>query len=139
MKIQLKRKNDAVLMEATNESGNSFLLDGSDKVGGVNGGFRPMQTLLAAVGGCSAIDIVDILKKQRQPLDDLQIEVNAEREGDAAPSVFTAIDLHFKFKGDMDQNKVEKAVSLSIDKYCSVARMLEKTAKITYQITVEKE
>jgi putative redox protein len=138
MKIQLKRKNDAVLMEAINESGNTLLLDGSDKVGGVDGGFRPMQALLAAVGGCSAIDIVDILKKQRQPLDDLQIEVNADREDKQAPSVFTSIDLHFKFKGDLDKSKVEKAVSLSIDKYCSVARMLEKTAKITYQITVEK-
>lgn len=136
MKIQLKRKNDAVLMEATNESGNTLLLDGSPAVGGVDGGFRPMQTLLAALGGCSAIDIVDILKKQRQELDDLQVEINAEREGNQAPSVFTAIEVHFKFKGSLDEAKVKKAVQLSMDKYCSVARILEKTARLSYQISI---
>lgn len=136
MKIQLKRKNDAVLMEATNENGNSILMDGSPTVGGVDGGFRPMQTVLAALGGCSAIDVVDILKKQRQPLEDLEVEINAEREDKPAPSVFTAIDVHFKFKGDLNEAKVQKAVELSIDKYCSVARMLEKSAIITFQITI---
>lgn len=138
MKIQIKRKNDAVLMEATNENGNTILLDGSPEVGGVNGGFRPMQTLLAGIGGCSAIDVVDILKKQRQPLEDLEIDVTAEREDKPAPSVFIAIDVHFKFKGNLDDVKVQKAVALSMDKYCSVARILEKTAKITYQITIQK-
>jgi len=136
MKIQLRRKNDAVLMEASNENGNTIVLDGSAEVGGVEGGFRPMQTLLAGLGGCSAIDVVDILKKQRQPLEDLEVEINAEREDKPAPSVFTAIDVHFKFKGKLNEAKVQKAVELSIDKYCSVARMLEKTAIITYQITI---
>lgn len=136
MKIQLKRKNNAVLMEATNENGNTMLMDGSAAVGGVDGGFRPMQTLLAALGGCSAIDVVGILQKQKQPLEDLEIEVNAEREEKSAPSVFTAIDVHFKFKGNLNENKVQKAVELSIEKYCSVARMLEKTAMITFQITI---
>ncbi len=138
MKIQIKRKNDAVLMEATNENGNTILLDGSPAVGGVNGGFRPMQTLLAGIGGCSAIDVMHILKKQRQPLEDLEVDVTAEREDKPAPSVFTAIDVHFKFRGNLEDEKVQKAVALSMEKYCSVARILEKTAKITYQITIQK-
>jgi putative redox protein len=118
-------------MEATNEDGVSLLMDGTDEIGGINGGFRPMQMLLAAAGGCSAIDVVGILKKQRQNPDDLKIEVTGERISVKEYSEFKTINIHFILKGDLDEKKVARAIDLSLTKYCSVSKTLEKTAKIT--------
>ncbi len=136
IKIELKRLNDAVHFEASNESGNSVHLDGSPDVGGTNQGMRPMQMLLAAMGGCSAIDLVNILKKQKQDLQDVQITVTGEREKDAVPSLYTDVHAHYKLFGNIDKDKAERAVSLAVDKYCSVAKTLEKTAKITYSFEI---
>ena len=131
MIISIQRLNDAVHMEATNEDGVSLLMDGTDEIGGINGGFRPMQMLLAAAGGCSAIDVVGILKKQRQNPDDLKIEVTGERISVKEYSEFKTINIHFILKGDLDEKKVARAIDLSLTKYCSVSKTLEKTAKIT--------
>jgi putative redox protein len=114
-------------------------MDGSPAVGGENKGFRPMQMLLAALGGCSTIDIVSILKKQRQPVDDIAITVEGEREPGVEPSLFRDIRVHFTLKGNLDEDKVRKAVELSMEKYCSVAKTLEKTAAITYSFSVLKD
>lgn len=134
MKISIQRLNDAVHMEAKNEDGVSLQMDGTDKIGGINGGFRPMQMLLAAAGGCSAIDVVGILKKQKQNPDDLQIEVTGERitvEGEQYTE-FKSIHLHFILKGaHLDEKKVARAIDLSLNKYCSVSKTLAKTAEIT--------
>jgi putative redox protein len=100
---------------------------------------RPMQLLLAAMGGCSSIDVINILKKQKQPLKDIKVTITGEREKDAIPSLYTEVHAHFKLFGNLDPDKAQKAVSLSIDKYCSVAKTLEKTAKITYSIEVINE
>jgi putative redox protein len=98
---------------------------------------RPMQMLLAAMGGCSAIDVIKILKKQRQDLKDLKITVTGEREKDAVPSLYETVNAHYKFFGDLDADKVEKAIKLSIEKYCSVSKTLEKAgAKITYTFEI---
>ncbi|WNJ19186.1 OsmC family protein [Pontibacter sp. G13] len=132
MKIHLKRINDAVHFEATNEAGNTLSIDGSPKVGGQNLGFRPMESLIAGLAGCSSIDICSILSKQRQVVENFEVDVQAERDPDHVPSLFTDIHLHVKLTGDLDPNKVERAVNLSLEKYCSVARILEKTAKITW-------
>ena len=123
-------------MEARNEEGQSVQLDGSTAIGGVNGGMRPMQLLLASLGGCSTIDVISILTKQKQTLEDIQVEVDGERDEEQVPAVFKTIHVTFKLTGDLDREKVSKAVSLSMDKYCSVAKMLEKTAKITYDFTI---
>lgn len=132
MKISINRLNDAVHMEAKNEDGVTLQMDGTGEIGGINGGFRPMQMLLAAAGGCSAIDIVGILKKQNQNPDNLQIEVTGDRQSVGTYSEFKAIHMHFIMKGaHLDEKKVTRAIDLSLTKYCSVSKTLEKTAKIT--------
>jgi len=132
MKISINRLNDAVHMEAKNDDGVTLQMDGTDEIGGINGGFRPMQMLLAAAGGCSAIDIVGILKKQNQNPDDMKIEVTGDRQSVGTYSEFKSIHMHFIMKGShLDEKKVARAIDLSLTKYCSVSKTLEKTAKIT--------
>jgi putative redox protein len=138
IKIELNRLNDGFHMEAVNEQGNSLQMDASPDIGGTNQGMRPMQLLLSAFGGCSSIDIINILKKQKQPLKDLKVTITGEREKDKVPSLYTDIHAHFRLFGDLDADKVQKAVSLSVDKYCSVGKTLEKTAKITYSFEIIK-
>jgi len=138
MKIELNRLNDAYWLEATNEDGAKLNIDASPEIGGMNKGMRPMQMLLAAMGGCSTIDIISILKKQKQDLKDIKITVTGDREKEAVPSLFTEVHAHFKLYGNLDEEKVKKAVSLSVDKYCSVAKTLEKSAKITYSFEIIK-
>ena len=132
MQVDLERINDAVLFRGTNEGGNEILIDGSEEIGGVNGGFRPMQLLLAGIGGCSALDAVHILKKQHQEIKDLRIKVTGNRLEGKTTSVFSDIHLHYSFTGDLDENKVARALHLAVEVYCSVGEMLKKTAKITY-------
>lgn len=138
MKIAVKRINQAVLMEATNEDGTTLIMDGSPDVGGVNGGLRPMQLLLAGIGGCSSIDVIEILKKQKQPLEDIKVDIEGGRDANEVPSLFKTIHLHFTLKGNLDNEKVERAINLSMEKYCSVAKTLEKTATITYSFSIEQ-
>ncbi len=132
MRITLERMNKAVHMKATNEEGAVIQVDGAVSVGGENKGFRPMQLLLAGLGSCSSIDIISILKKQKQPIEDLTVWVDGEREKDKVPSLFKNIHVHFLLRGNLDEKKVKRAVDLSMKTYCSVTKTLEKTAKITY-------
>jgi putative redox protein len=136
IKIELNRLNDAFHFEAQNENGNKVHIDASPDIGGTNQGMRPMQMLLAAMGGCSAIDLVNILKKQKQNLKDIKVTVSGEREKDAVPSLFTDVHAHYKLFGEIDKDKAEKAVSLAVEKYCSVAKTLESKAKITYSFEI---
>ena len=131
MKITLKRIDDAFHMEAKNEDDCTIKIDGSQAIGGNNQGMRPMQLLLAAAGSCSSIDIISILRKQKQELKDLEVEVTAEREKDKVPSLFTDIHIHYKLTGELNDKKVKRAVELSVDKYCSVVKIFEKTAKVS--------
>jgi len=136
MKINIKRLNDDFHMEAKNEDGVAIQMDSSPDIGGKNLGFRPMQMLLAAVGGCSSIDILLILKKQKQIIDSFEVEVEGEKEKVEEHSIWKNVILHFKIKGEVDYDKAERAVKLSLEKYCSVSKTLEPTAKITYKLTV---
>ncbi|MGC4022083.1 MAG: OsmC family protein [Cyclobacteriaceae bacterium] len=138
IKIELERVDGEFAMEATSETGNKIVFDSSPTEGGHNRGFRPMQSLIAAMGGCSAIDVISILRKQRENLKDIKITVTGEREKDVTPSLYTDIHAHFKLYGDLDKDKAQKAVSLSMEKYCSVAKTLEKTAKVTYSFEIIK-
>lgn len=95
-----------------------------------------MEMLIMGLGGCSAIDVISILTKQKITVQGLNIEIDAEREKDAIPSLFTKIHVNFIFTGPIDQNKAERAVALSMEKYCSVAKTLEKTAVITSSIKI---
>ena len=137
MRITLARMNDAVHMKATNESGSVIDIDGAAEVGGKNLGFRPMQLLLAGLGSCSSIDIISILRKQKQPLENIRVIIDGEREKDRIPSLFRDIHVHFIFKGQLDEKKVKRAVDLSMKSYCSVTKTLEKTANITYSFEIE--
>jgi putative redox protein len=136
IRIELNRLNDAFHFSAANENGNTVHIDASPDIGGTNQGMRPMQMLLSAMGGCSAIDIINILKKQKQPLKDMKITVTGERQKDVIPSLFETVHAHYKFYGNLDKDKVDKAINLSINKYCSVSRTLEQTAKITYTFEI---
>jgi putative redox protein len=136
MRIELKRKNEAVNLEAINEDGQAVSIDGAASVGGENLGMRPMQLMLSALGGCSSIDVINILKKQRQPLEDIQVRIDGERQKEVSPSLFEKIHVHFTLTGDLDENKVKRAISLSMDQHCSVAKTLEKTAEITYSYEI---
>jgi len=134
--IELKRLNDAFHFEAVNEQGSKVHLDASPDIGGTNQGMRPMQLLLAAMGGCSAIDLISILKKQKQDLKDIKITVQGEREKDAVPSLYTKVHAHFTLFGKLDKEKVDRAVSLAVEKYCSVAKTLEAKATITHSVEI---
>ena len=138
MKILLKRLNENFHLEATNESGNTVHIDASPAIGGGGEGARPMELLIMGLGGCSSIDIISILKKSRQPLDDIQVEINAEREQGKEPALFTTIHAHYILKGDLHDAQVKRALDLSLEKYCSVARVLEKSATITWSYEIKE-
>ncbi len=138
VKIEINRIDQDFRMEAVNEKGNAIVMDAGAADGGHDSGMRPMQLLLAAMGGCSAIDLIAILRKQREPLNDLKITVTGEREQGVVPALYTEVHAHFKLFGDINQEKAERAVQLSVEKYCSVAKTLEKTAKVTYSFEIIK-
>jgi len=139
MRIVLDRVDDAFHFEAKNEEGNIVHIDGAPAIGGSGAGARPMQLLVMGLGGCSAIDIVLILKKQRQVIEDLQIVLDAERHEDRIPATFKKIHVSYNFKGDLDPKKVKRAVSLGIEKYCSVTKILEETCDITFESKINGE
>lgn len=132
MKINMKRQNDHHHWMATNESGATLQLDGSPSIGGQNKGFRPMESLVASLGGCSAIDMVNILKKQRQVIEDFEIELTAERIKVAEHSEFESIHIKIILTGDIDEKKVQKAIQLTKEKYCSVYFILSASTTIEY-------
>lgn len=137
MNVQVNWLKKDFHMEAGNEEGGKVRMDGKTNIGGLEGGMSPMQLLLAGIGGCSAIDVISILEKQKQTLTDLVVEVDADRQKlKEGYSEFKSIHLHFKFSGELDQKKVERALDLSITKYCSVSKALEKGSEISYDYEI---
>lgn len=117
-------------------SGHSVVMDGAPEVGGRNLGIRPMEMLLLGLGGCSSFDVVLILQKSKQAVTDCEVLIEAER-ADKDPKVFTKIHLHFIVKGhNLAPEKVERAINLSADKYCSASLMLGKTAEISHDFEI---
>ncbi|TVQ23008.1 MAG: OsmC family peroxiredoxin [Spirochaetaceae bacterium] len=135
MQIILNRTNDAVHFTASNADGNTVDIDGSEAVGGVGAGFRPMELLLAAHAGCASMDVVSILKKQRQDLRDVQVTISGTRR-DGTPSPFSEIAIHFTVFGDIDEQAAARAVSLSVEKYCSVGASLDSNIVVTHSVEV---
>jgi putative redox protein len=114
------------------DSGHDVVMDGAPEAGGKNKGSRPMEVLLIGMGGCTAFDVVHILKKQRQDVVDCEAQIDAQR-ADTDPKVFTRIHVHFIVSGrGLDPKKVAHAIELSATKYCSASIMLAKTAAITH-------
>ena len=127
---------DGMLMVGKSHSGHSITMDGPPEIGGENLGVRPMEMLLLGVAGCTMIDVVTTLKKMRQNLTNCETKLSAER-ADEHPKVFTDIHIQFIVKGqDLDPKKVEKAITLSAEKYCSASIMLGKTASITHDFEI---
>ena len=137
MKISLQRINDDYLFECTNAEGNKILLDNTSEPDAK--GVSPMEAVLMAVAGCSGIDIVSILKKQRQDIEDFSAEVEGERVqvDDAKP--FKNIIVRFFLTGNIDPKKALKAAELSFEKYCSVSKTLEPNVTVSYEVFVNKE
>lgn len=117
-------------------SGHAVVMDGAADAGGRNLGMRPMEMLLLGMGGCTAFDVVTILKKARQAVTDCVVELDADRADDV-PRVFTRIHVHFVVSGHaLDARQVERAVKLSAEKYCSASIMLGKVARITHDFEI---
>ncbi len=125
--------------QAESGSGHTILMDGPPDHGGQNRGARPMEALLMSVGGCSAFDVVHILRKSRQNVTGCRCELSAERAEDEVPAVFTKIHLHFVVSGeDLKEAQVKRAVSLSAEKYCSASIMLTRGGvEVTHSYTIE--
>lgn len=124
MKIQLQRKNEAVHFEGLSPLADVKVnIDGSEAIGGEGKGVRPMELVLMALGSCSVFDLCSILKKQRQTVDDITVEVEGKRR-DEVPNIFTHIHITFTLKGQIDEVKASKAAELAVKKYCSVHDML---------------
>ncbi len=124
MTINLHRIDNDFHLQATNEDGLTMSFDGGTAIGGHNQAFSPMQTVLSAVGACSSIDIILLLRKQRQELKDLRIKLTAERR-EESPRLFTKIHVDYTLVGDIDDKKAERACRLSMEKMCSVSLMLK--------------
>lgn len=137
MKISLKRLDENYHFESVNERGDIVHLDNKSEPDPK--GSSPMELLLMAIAGCSSIDIVMILRKQKIELVDVKVDVEGFRQDGAVPNVFTGIKLVVKLEGDFPPEKAKRAVDLSISKYCSVAKMLEKTAEISYDVYLNDE
>jgi putative redox protein len=137
MKIEINRLDDAFNFEAVNEEGKTIQVDAATAIGGHNLGMRPMQLLLSAIATCSVFDMLIILKKQRQDVKDVKITVVGEREKDAVPAPFTEIDMKFTFFGDLDIEKVQKAVTMGVEKYCSVGATFDKSIKVSYSCEIK--
>ena len=120
-------------------SGHAVVMDGAPEAGGRNLGPRPMEMLLAGTGGCSAFDVVMILKKGRQAISACDVSLQAER-AESDPKVFTRIHLHYRVKGrNLKPEAVARAIELSKEKYCSASIMIGKTAEITYDFEIVDE
>ena len=127
---------DGMLMVGKSDSGHAIVMDGPPEIGGENLGVRPMEMLLLGMAGCTMIDVVTTLEKMRENLSDCQTKVSADRS-EEYPKVFTNIHVHFVLRGkQLNPSKVDKAIKLSAEKYCSASIMLGKTAVITHDFEI---
>lgn len=138
MEINLIRKNNKFNFEAQNPSGQTVDLDAKPEIGGEGKGFRPMEMLLVGLGGCSGIDVVNVLTKQKEPLNDVKINIKATRKDEEMPPIFDVINIHFDLYGPLNVQKVERALALTFEKYCSVSNILERSATLNFTYEIHK-
>lgn len=138
MKLRTRRVNENYTLEVTNENGNVLVIDNNKANGGDDAGFRPMQMMIAAFSGCTAIDVISILKKQRLEPFELSMELDAERETGKDANLWKRVHVTYHIKGNVPKEKAERAVQLSLEKYCSVSKTLEAGGtKITNTVVIE--
>ena len=138
MEVVLKRLDDDFHFEGMGTSSVPVHIDAAEGIGGHNAGARPMELLLMGIGGCTAIDVILILKKQRQSIEDFQIRISGTRENieGTEKTPFREINIQFELKGPIDGNKALKAIQLSMEKYCSATAQLEPSATITHTLVL---
>lgn len=136
MKIALERIDDHLHFEGKSETGKTVTIDGKPEDGGGDGGMSPMELLLTAVAACASFDVSLILKKQKQHVTSLKVDAEGLRPESGQVKPFQAIHLHFKLTGTPDEDKVQRAVQLAVEKYCSVATSLDPDIKLTYDYAV---
>ncbi len=137
IEISVNRKDGDFGFEATDANGHTIKMDTSPESGGVNYGIRPMQVLLMGMGGCSGIDIVMILKKQRQEIENFTMRVEGERENSKEPSLWENVKIIFELTGKVEYDKAYRACELSMVKYCSVAETLRRGGtNLTWEVRV---
>jgi len=131
MRVRLAQVG-AAAFEATAGSGGALVVDGAPEIGGKGEGMRPMELLLASVASCSAMDVLAILRKQKEPLEALHVEIEGER-ATGHPSPFVSMKLVFVARGDVDAHKLERAVALSVEKYCSARATLGANVSVSWE------
>ena len=134
MRVSLNRVNQDYLFEVTNDNGHKVLLDNKSKKEGKVEGVSPMELLLMALAGCSSTDIIEILNKQKINPTDVKMDVEGDRIPGLVPSLFNKIKVNVRFEGEISPDKAKRAVSLSFNKYCSVAKTLEYSTPIKYSV-----
>jgi putative redox protein len=135
MKARVKWVEDVMFLGESG-TGHTVVMDGPEEAGGYGTGMRPMELLLLGMGGCTTFDVIEILKKSRQDVRDCVVEIDGERS-EEVPKVYTNIHVHYKITGkDVKANFVERAIKMSIEKYCSATLMLAKTATITHDYEI---
>lgn len=131
MKIRLKRINDEVLFEAENSRGHRIRVEGARELGGTDSAPSPTEYLVISQMGCTAVDIVEMLRKMRQPPAHLEMEAEAHRDPDRVPRIITHIHLHYRIFGDVKPEKAAKAIDMSVTKYCTVSKMIDGVTRLT--------
>lgn len=135
MKARVKWVED-VLFLGESGTGHSIVIEGPEELGGHGVGMRPMELLLLGMGGCTAFDVIQMLKKSRQDIHDCVVNIDSERS-DEIPKVFTKIHVHYTVTGkNVKESQVKRAVELSTEKYCSASLMLGKTADISHDYEI---
>lgn len=137
IEINVNRIEGDFGFEAVDSKGHTIRMDTSPESGGINFGARPMQVLLMGMGGCSGIDIVMILKKQRQTVDNFSMKIEGERETGMEPTLWKNVKIIFELTGNIEIDKAERACELSMMKYCSVAETLRRSGtKLSWEVKV---
>jgi len=130
---------DNMQFEGSSSSGHMLTMDADDDSGGHNKGFRPMELLLVGFGGCSGMDVISILRKKRQNVTGLEMNVKGKK-ADSYPHVYTDVHIEYVVKGKgVEKEAVERAINLSLEKYCSVGATLAKAGKITHSYRIIEE
>jgi putative redox protein len=138
MKVHLTRVDDAFHLTGKGTSDSLVHIDASENIGGHNAGSRPMELLLMGLGGCSSIDVILILKKQKQEIDDFNVIISGERETIEGTQMkpFTSMNVHFELKGNVDAKKLKRAIAMSMEKYCSATAQFQSSTEITHSFEI---
>lgn len=137
MKVRLEKVGAAAFAARADESGAELVLDGKPEIGGEGRGMRPTELFLTGLAGCAAMDVVHILARQREPLEHLAIEIEGDKTAQP-PTRFTAVRIKFIARGAVDPHKLERAVALSVDKYCTVRNTLDPALDLSWQALLER-